>query len=346
MKNRKIILSLFSVILVTILLCLPILAQTENINSDNEIRLYPGGMAFGAKIVSNGLTVVKFSETQGKNASSAYIAGIREGDIITKINDKNITNIEDFVKEINSSNGKELNFTVTRSGKALNFKVIPKYCTDDGKYKTGIWVKDSTSGIGTITFIVPETNAFGGLGHAICDSATGNPVNLTRGSVLDVSINGVVKGRVGAAGELKGSFKNNKIGTLTKNSYAGVFGLLSKDTYSPPEEAMKICPKEELKAGDAYIWCTFDSDKPQKYKIEISNIDYSNSNVKNFKVKVTDPSLLEKSGGIVQGMSGSPIIQNGKIVGAVTHVLINDPTQGYGIFIENMLNEMPEILKP
>lgn len=344
MKKRNIILSIFSLILVAILLCLPIFAQSEKINSDKEIRLYPGGMPFGAKIVSNGLTVVKFSKTSGDDASSAFVAGIREGDIITRIDDCKISSIEDFVKQINTCQGKELCFTVLRGDKELCFKVTPKYCKDDGKYKTGIWVKDSTSGIGTVTYIVPDTNGFAGLGHAICDSSTGKPVRLTRGTVMDVSINGVIKGQVGTAGELKGCFKSNKIGTLTKNTLSGVYGLLSANCYTPPEAAMQICPKDELKTGDAYIWCTLDEGKPQKYAIQITNIDYSDSNVKNFKVKITDPALLQKSGGIVQGMSGSPIIQNGRIVGAVTHVLINDPTQGYGIFIENMLVNMPDIL--
>ena len=296
-------------------------------------------MPFGAKIISDGLTVVKFSETQGKNASSAYLAGIREGDVIKKINDIEVNTIEDFVALVNKSRNNDIKFTVKRNEQVIDFNVTPRYSTEDGKFKTGIWVKDSTSGIGTITFINPKNNEFGGLGHAICDSTTGKLVPLVYGDVMNVSINGVIKGQIGTAGELKGTFQNKKIGTLTKNSTCGVFGKLTNGTFNSPEKLMKICSKEKLKEGDAYIWCTIDEGTPQKYAVKISNIDTSNSSNKNFKIKIVDENLLKKSGGIVQGMSGSPVIQDGKIVGAVTHVLINDPTTGYGIFIENMLNE-------
>lgn len=335
MKRQKILASLVFALLIIISFCLPIFAEANF----NDLELYPGGMPFGAKIISDGLTVVKFSETQGKNVSSAYLAGIREGDVIKKINDIEVNTIEDFVALINKSRNNEIKFTIKRNEQELDFTVIPRYSIEDGKYKTGIWVKDSTSGIGTITFINPKTNEFGGLGHAICDSSTGKLVPLIKGDVMDVSINGVIKGQIGTAGELKGTFQNKRIGKLIKNTNSGVFGTLSLNNITPPENLMKICSKEELKEGEAYIWCTLDEGSPQKYEVRISNVDKTNSNTKNFKIKIIDENLLKKSGGIVQGMSGSPIIQNGKLVGAVTHVLINDPTTGYGIFIENMLKE-------
>lgn len=336
MTRKKFLLSVFSVLLLCIFMCLPILAQ-ENSNF-KELELYPGGMPFGAKIISQGLTVVKFTDTEGQNASSAYLAGIRQGDLITKINNSDIYTIEDFLKEVNKNNGNQMVFTVIRNDKELTFNVTPKYSKDDGKYKTGIWVKDSTSGIGTITYINPKTGEFGGLGHAICDSTTGKIIKLNRGIVMDVSINGVVKGQVGNAGELKGSFESKKIGNLSKNTECGVFGVLAQNSIEPQRQPIKVGTKEEITEGDAYILCTLDKGKPQKYSIEISNIDKSNSSTKNFRIKITDKELINRSGGIVQGMSGSPIIQNGKLVGAVTHVLINDPTCGYGIFIENMLS--------
>ncbi len=343
MKFKKALFCLLSMLLLVSVLCLPVFAN-ENKQDYNNVELYPGGMPFGAKIVSNGLTVVKFSSTQGKDTSSAYKAGIRQGDLITKINGKCINTIDEFVKQIDNCGGKELTITILRDNKEMNFSVTPKYSSDDGKYKTGIWVKDSTSGIGTVTFICPDTQGFGGLGHAICDSSTGKPVNMTNGTVMNVAINGVVKGQVGVAGELKGCFLNKKIGTLTKNTDCGVFGLLSS-TNSENVAPMKLCTKENVKEGKAYIICTLDKDGPKKYDIEIYSIDSSNSPTKNFRIRVTDRELIEKAGGIVQGMSGSPIIQDGRLVGAVTHVLINDPTQGYGIFIENMLDAMPSILK-
>ena len=155
---------------------------------------------------------------------------------------------------------------------------------------------------------------------------------------MDVTINGVNKGKVGAAGELRGSFNLKKIGSLMNNTACGVFGILSDNCVKSPEEPIYICPKNKVKEGDAYIWCTLSDGAPQKFAIQISDIDAASTSAKSFRIKIVDPQLLSKTGGIVQGMSGSPIIQNGKLVGAVTHVLINDPTTGYGIFIENMLN--------
>ena len=347
MQKSKLKITIFSVFFAILFILSPSLLLTveakEN-KSISELELIPGGTPFGVKIASPGLMIVKFTSTKGPDASAAYLAGMREGDIITKVNDVNVNTIDAFINEVNKANGENLNIVALRNNKEMDFIVKPKYSKDDGRYKTGIWVKDSTTGIGTITFINPENSSFGGLGHAICDSISGRIVPLSKGIVMDVNINGVIKGQSGAAGELKGAFLSRKIGTLTKNCQAGVFGIISNDK-ACGKETVKVCPKEELKPGDAYILTTLDGNTPQKYKIKIYDIDQSNSSTKNFKIKVTDPELIKKTGGIVQGMSGSPIIQNGRLVGAVTHVLINDPTSGYGIFIENMLNSMPEILK-
>ncbi len=315
------------------------LGKTESVNLE-DIELYPGGMPFGVKMTTKGLCIVKFASSN----APAIKAGLKIGDLIIKVNGKEINSIEDFSKLVNKLGSEAISMSVIRDGKEYNFKVVPEYSKDDGSYKTGIWVKDSTAGIGTVTFINPVNNSFGGLGHGICSSCNGNLVSFSKGTVLDVSINGVIKGRAGAAGELKGNFNAKKLGTLITNSSQGVFGILSDGCYSSPEGKMKICPKDEVKEGDAYIWCTLDNGKPQKYSVSICDIDTSSTGAKSFKVKITDKRLLEKAGGIVQGMSGSPIIQNGRIVGAITHVLINDPTQGYGIFIENMISSMPNIL--
>lgn len=347
-KNK--IVKTASLTFVFIFLIFPLLSisanATEYPNTDiSNIELYPGGMPFGVKIQSKGLTVVKFTETEGNNASAAFLAGIKIGDVITKVNGKEINNASDFVNEVEYCKGKPVYVTVNRNNSELKFTVTPKYDKEAKCYKTGVWIKDSTSGIGTVTFINPENNAFGGLGHAISDSKTGKAIPVSRGMVLNVSINGVNKGKRGLAGELKGTFIPKKIGTLTKNCDCGVFGIICSNKIIPPEDKLKLCPSSDVKEGDAYIWCTLDENGPQKFNIKITEISKDISDTKNFKVKITDERLLELSGGIVQGMSGSPIIQNGRIVGAITHVLINDPTQGYGIFIENMLDSMPELLK-
>lgn len=341
MKFSKKLLILLCFLIVALSLCINAFATDYLYNTNkqndikfNDIEFYVGGMPFGVKIQTKGLQVVKFDDEN----SPAKSSGVKLGDTIIKVNDKEINSIEDFSKEINKCSGKEVILTILRNGKSLSIKVKPKFDQDENKYKTGIWIKDSTSGIGTVTFINPENNAFGGLGHGICDSTTGEVVPLSKGIVLDVTINGVLKGQIGKAGELKGTFNAKKIGVINENSTCGVFGYLS-NTLKSPENKMKLCAKEDLKEGEAYIWCTLSDCEPQKYTIEISDINRTQGNNKNFKIKITDEKLLEKSGGIVQGMSGSPIIQNGKLVGAVTHVLINDPTSGYGIFIENMLNE-------
>ena len=353
MKKTKIFYSILLIIIIALSLTAPAYAASynkgsyKNINENqgntidtNDIKLYPGGIPFGVRILSKGLCVVGFNEVNGVKDSPAYNAGIKTGDIITYVNGKEISSIDDFSKGLCESGGKNVTLTVERGEATLSFTFTPKYCKQDNTYKAGLWLKDSTSGIGTITFVEPDSGLFGGLGHGICESSTGDLVPLSKGIVMDVCINGVKKGIVGTAGELQGSFNLKKIGSLIKNTKSGVFGILSDKALSYPEGPLPIAKKEEIKEGDAYIWCTLSDGTPHKYAIKISGIDTACSGVKNFKVKVVDPLLLSKTGGIVQGMSGSPIIQNGKLVGAVTHVLINDPTSGYGIFIENMLNQI------
>jgi len=306
----------------------------------SDIKLYPGGMPFGVKIISKGLYVVGFNDNNEKIDSPAYDAGVRMGDIVLQLDGKDISSIEDFSRKINECKNKETKLTVKRGNSIMEFTFIPKYFKIDNSYKAGLCLKDSTSGIGTVTYIEPETGLFGGLGHGICDSRSGRLVPLSKGIVMDVTINGVNKGKVGTAGELKGTFNIKRLGSLISNTDSGVFGVINTSTLTPPEGPLPVAKKEEVKEGAAYIWCTLGDGAPCKYKVLITNVDTSCTGIKNFRVKVVDPALLSKTGGIVQGMSGSPIIQNGKIVGAVTHVLVNDPTSGYGIFIENMLNHM------
>ena len=311
-----------------------------------ELCLYPGGMPFGVKFFTEGVTVVGFCdvETEQGKVNPAVLAGLKAKDVILEVNGEVLTGATRLNEWIEASNGASLTLRCRRKGEEFSATLTPAYCLAEARYKTGIWVRDSGAGIGTVTFIVPETGAFAGLGHGICDSDTGELVAMKRGSVSDVTISSVVRGAAGAPGELKGYFNAGKVGALLGNSACGVWGVFSE----VPEvsgEPMPVGLRDELEEGDAYILCTLDSNKLDRYDVKISNINRDATGSKCFTVRVTDPDLLALSGGIVQGMSGSPIIQNGKVVGAVTHVLINDPTTGYGIFLENMLVNMPMLAR-
>lgn len=304
-----------------------------------ERKLIPGGMPFGIKFTTDGILVVGVSEVQTKDGSvcPATDAGIKTKDIIKTVNGKEVSSSEDFTLTVEHSEGKTLQIGLLRDGTPLTVSLCAVLSSADGKYKAGLWVKDSTAGIGTVTYIDPESGNFGGLGHGVCDTETGVLMPLKSGNVCDVNISGITKGKSGTPGELRGFFTNSETGTLYKNSVCGVFGKFST-LPQKLREPMEIGLKDTLKEGSAQLICTTAENAPTVYDIEIVKINRDSGENKNFIIKVTDERLLGKTGGIVQGMSGSPIIQNGKLVGAVTHVLINDPTKGYGIFIENMLN--------
>lgn len=307
-----------------------------------ELLLYPGGMPFGIKFYTEGVTVVGISEVETANGTvnPAADAGLRAKDMILRINGQPLNGAAELTEAIENSGGNSLKLYCKRGLQELEISLTPAFCPAENRYKTGIWVRDSGAGIGTVTFILPETGAFAGLGHGICDADTGALIAMRRGSVSDVTISSVVKGTAGTPGELKGYFNAGKVGALLGNSACGVWGMFSE----VPEcnsEPMSIGLRDEIEDGDAYLMCTLDTNRIERYEIKISNIHREATGPKCFTVTVTDPDLIAASGGIVQGMSGSPIIQNGKLVGAVTHVLVNDPTVGYGIFLENMLVNMP-----
>ncbi len=306
------------------------------------LTLYAGGMPFGVKFYTDGVSVVGFCEvdTATGKVDPAGKAGLKAKDMILKINGEALSGASELTDFIENCGGNPLTLTVRRGKELLELTLTPAWCPAENRYKTGIWVRDSGAGIGTVTFIMPETGAFAGLGHGICDADTGELVAMRRGTVSDVTISSVVKGAAGAPGELKGYFNPRKTGALLGNSPCGVWGVFSEIPDSCTEP-MPIGLRGDITEGDAYILCTLDSGKTEQYDIRISNINRDASGSKCFTVTVTDPDLLAVTGGIVQGMSGSPIIQEGKLVGAVTHVLINDPTTGYGIFLENMLVGMP-----
>lgn len=312
--------------------------KTVNIQEVDEPVLIPCGNPFGIKLLTDGVIVVEVSNFETSNGfkAPAMEAGIKIGDIIKTIDGKNVKSNEDIAKIISESKGNILKFKIVRDEKSIVLNVKPELCTADNSYRIGLWVRDSSAGIGTVTFYNPETGVFAGLGHPVCDVDTGKILPLSEGEVVKVNVNGVKKGKSGSPGELLGSFTSNSaIGTLELNCDSGLYGCISSiDTNN---QAVPLGMRQEIQTGEAYIYTTINGSQPEKYKIVIEKIDLQDSDSgKNMIIKVTDKTLLEKTGGIVQGMSGSPIIQNGKLVGAVTHVFVNNPTKGYAIFADTM----------
>ena len=309
--------------------------------------LYPGGIPFGIRFTTDGVMIVGFSDVteNGKTYSPARDAGICEGDRITRCNGIPLSSVEDLTNAIEGSCGKSVTFEVARGSETLTATVTPRLSDADGRYKSGVRIRDSGAGIGTVTFVSPDGHLFAGLGHGICQGERSELVPMSRGTIFSVKVSDVIIGKAGAPGELKGRFTEEKLGSLLGNTELGMFGALTglPDAMAndPRCRLIEIGTRNEISEGKATIYSTLDENGLDEYEIEISDIRRDATRGKCFSVKVTDERLLKKSGGIVQGMSGSPIIQNGKLVGAVTHVLINDPTSGYGIFVENMLNAAP-----
>ncbi len=317
--------------------------KTVNVSVMPSCYVIPSGEAIGIRLYSDGLLVVGISDVvaaDGKHFAPAKDSGLKEGDRIMEVNGEKVESTVDFTKKMNACRGKA-ELTVARGDNFVTADVTAVYSGDDGGYKVGMWVRDSTAGIGTMTFYNPENGCFASLGHGICDSDTKDLITVARGWVSSCRIVGVEKGKSGQPGELIGDFSNKKLGDIETNCHIGVYG----ESLSAPEaEPVPIATRFEIKEGGAEILCDIDGSGPTAYEVEITKISKSPKvSNKNFVLKVTDTKLLEKTGGIVQGMSGSPVIQNGKLIGAVTHVFVNDPTRGYGIFIENMLSEAEKI---
>lgn len=303
-------------------------------------EVYVGGMPFGVRFDSGEVTVISTNSfiSSGENVSPSRDAGICPGDIIKSVNGVKIQTTNDVLNAINSSKGDAVDILVERDKNDIAMKLSPKICDDTNRMQLGIMLKDSSAGIGTITYINEDGKHFAGLGHGICDADSGKLLKIDNGYISDVIITDICKGEKGAPGELHGNISADKKGDLISNTEVGVYGIMHRSQENLTAK-IKVAQKEDVHLGKATILCTLDNNTKEEYEIEISKIqNLSTSHTKNFIIKVTDNVLLEKTGGIVQGMSGSPIIQDGKLIGAVTHVLINDPTTGYGIFIDNMLN--------
>ena len=331
--KRRISALLCFIICIAVALTFPVSAYAA------EQEVIVGGMLFGARMHTDGVLVVGLDKVSpmgsGTPKAPAYDAGLRLKDIITEINGKTVIDSQTVTKEIEASDGKAISIKIKRGKTEKQFSVTP-IKSKEGQYKIGIWIRDEAAGIGTVTYILPETGEFAGLGHGICDGDTGMLLPIKRGIVSDAELIGIIKGQKGVPGELKGIIDNEKIGSLIKNTDHGVYGIYVTVPKSLTEK-MKTADKNEIKEGKALLRSSV-SGKIEDYEIDVSKLNRDSGTNKNFVVTITDPRLLELTGGIVQGLSGSPIIQNGKLIGAVTHVTVNDPTKGYGIFIENMLS--------
>lgn len=295
-----------------------------------------GGELFGIKLYTDGVIVVDLDEIETENGkvSPGKNSGLKVGDIIISINNINITSASHLSKIIQESKGQEIKIKFKRGEvtKETHFNTVKEINTK--KYKAGLWVRDSTAGLGTVTFYNTENNTFGGLGHPIYDVDTNEIMPIKSGNMANVKLSGIYKSSFGNVGELCGVFTGENTGILCLNDETGIYGYTETDKTNK----IPVAVKQEISEGEAQIFCTVKDSEPEYYEIEITRI-YSNSTSvnKDMIIKITDEKLLEYTGGIVQGMSGSPIIQNGRLVGAVTHVFVNNPKQGYAIFAERML---------
>jgi stage IV sporulation protein B len=301
-------------------------------------KLIPLGRTTGIKLFSKGTMVVGFSDLESTGTCPAKAGGLKEGDVLLALNGHEITGNEMLTALLSALPDENAVFTVLRDGQEMTVKVKAVYDQSLDCHRIGAWIRDSVAGIGTITFVDPETGVFGALGHGICDADTGQLVTFGAGSVMPSSVTNVQKSQKGTPGQLCGQFDLiHDQGWLVSNCDSGIYGMLTEDDLYENRDALQVGRREDVREGPATILSNVEGIETEEYDVRILKI-YGGGQGRELLLEVTDPDLLAVTGGIVQGMSGSPIIQDGKLVGAVTHVLVNDPTRGYGIFIENMLD--------
>ena len=321
--------------------------KTVALTDFGQTSVYIGGEPFGIRMLMAGVMVVSLSGIAAPDGSycPAKEAGIRVGDVIRTVNGKPVGSNADLQAAVADSDGAPVSVVLMRGEQTLRVSVQPVYVPAAQRWQTGMWVRDSTAGIGTVTYYTRTPAGqitFAGLGHAVCDPDTGELIPLGSGDVITVSVNDIVSGSAGKPGELRGKFDvGERIGTLSANTECGIFGSLRR----LPRKQIRapLGCRQDISRGEAVIYTTVDGTAPQAYSVEIEEIRGEDAAMRNLVIHVTDPALLEATGGIVQGMSGSPILQNGRLIGAVTHVFIKDPTRGYGIFAENMYAQTADL---
>lgn len=314
-----------------------------------KTKVIPVGSIAGLKLYTNGVLVVGMSEIEGtdnKKYKPYENSGIVEGDSIISVNDTNVTSTDELTRKVNNSRGKPVDIKYVHDEETKECSITPVEISRND-YKLGLWVRDSAAGVGTVTFYDPTSKTFGALGHGITDIDTDQLINISSGQFVTSNILNVTKGESGSPGKVQGTIENgNDIGQIYKNTKFGVYGKvdnvssLNIDT----SKEMEVALREDIQEGNATILCNLDNQNVKEYQIEIEKIYRENNyDNKSMKIKVIDPELLEKTGGIIQGMSGAPIIQNGKFVGAVTNVLVSNPQEGYGIFGDMMIKQVKEV---
>ena len=312
----------------------------------DEKKLVPGGQSIGVELYTKGALIVGIQDIEksdGQTVNPARDAGLRAGDVIESINGIEVNDSDHLSQIINETSSGEVTLGIRRGEERFSTVIVPQLDTFDNVYRLGVWVRDSTAGVGTLTFYDQETGGYGGLGHAITDLDTGEKLSVRKGEIISSKIIDVIRGESGTPGELKGKFnRQDGIGSILKNSQFGIYGVTYgeiKNSLYP--DGIPVAKQSDVHEGSATLLSTVDDEGVKGYECIISNIEpQSEPAQKSFLVTVTDQELLAKTGGIVQGMSGSPVIQDGRLIGAVTHVFVNDPTRGYGIYIEWMLEEL------
>ena len=327
-KEEKITLILFNLLNI----------KDINITTIEKTRVIPLGNTIGLKLYSSGVLVIGMTEIEGCRPYEN--SGIEEGDLITYINNKQVTTTDELVECVNNSQGKIINIKYVRDGQEYVTTIEPMV-TADNEYKLGLWVRDGAAGIGTATYYEPSTGKFAALGHGIIDSDTEELISIEHGEVVTTNVVDIEKGEEGKPGQIKGTVTNGQtIGEVYTNTEFGIYGkITSKNKLNITEEnSLEVATRDEIKEGPAKIILTLENGIRKEYSIEITKIyKNNNSDNKSMLIKVTDENLLNLTGGIIQGMSGAPIVQNGKFCGAVTHVFINNPTEGYGVFADLMI---------
>lgn len=295
-----------------------------------DMRFCLGGELVGIKLLATGVLIMGVEDIT-KNS-------LNVGDIILEVNDKEISTGAELSEIAKSSNGNKLKLQISRNNVISEVYIVPKLDTTSNEYKLGLWVKDSTAGVGTITFYEKTTSKFAALGHGVTETKENYILKITSGAITSTHIYNIKIGQSQNPGEIKGTISNDILGEIHGNTDKGIYGTYFESIENSTE--IQISPKTQIKEGKASIFVTLEDGIKKEYEIEIEKVLLTSTGNKNMIIRITDEELLLKTGGIIQGMSGCPIVQNGKLVGAVTHVLLNDSTRGYGVFIENMIEDM------